>query len=929
MALPGPDALGRGVIVLAGTTTPAPWAAAPVVPVGSADPATAVQALHGYWASRQPVVVALDVDPASFSAPDTWSGRPWEYAPDLEAWNDRLHFLVWANNYDARTSGDPIWWWGRKALRAGAAAGGEADVVLPDGRAAWIDGGPRGDRLPDELVVVHSESVDAGLLRVLPGPVAPTADLAPDQLLAVGHGSGPARVIAPAGSGKTRVLTERLRHLLVDRGYERDSVVAVAYNKKAQEELEERCRDFRPRAQTLNALGYSLVSQYRGRTPRVLEERDVRRLIDNLAPPRSRRVNTDPTAPYIEALSSIRLGLSDPAEVEESRDDVPGLAAMFDPYRERLADADAIDFDEQIYGAVEALLRDGGFRRHVQAGYRHLLVDEFQDLTPAHVLLIRLLAGARLDVFGVGDDDQVIYGHAGADPKFLIDFGSYFPGAADHPLQVNYRCPAVVVDGARTLLSYNHRRVAKSIEPGPSADPSTSALVVVAHREEAGGTSVTSTVESWLASPGVLATDVAVLTRVNSMLLAPHISLTEAGVPVNSVLRPDVLERTGVRAALAYLRIGADPRSMRQADLAEVYRRPSRGFPQWITKWLRDGQSLDDLAAIEGKLDDAKVADKMAEFVDDLRMVAAAVASKTTRQVLAVIRDQVGLGKAMGLLDSSADTGGAGGSHLDDLAALSQVAGLHPDPASFEPWLRSTFHREADPEGVTLSTIHRVKGREWDRVVVYGVTGGLMPHRLAEDVEEERRVLHVAVTRARHRVVLLTEAGRESTFLAELAGTASYTAEAAPVRRPAAVGAVRGPTFEARVGLVVTANGGFEGTVSSLEDDGVRLQLTGGGSLTVRYGETVMVRGKSGVLVARPELGADVERAEEALRAWRLERCRRDKVSAFIVLYDRHLRDIATKRPTTLAELRKVDGIGPTKLELYGDEILEVLANLS
>jgi DNA helicase-2/ATP-dependent DNA helicase PcrA len=896
------------------------------------DPAEAVAALHRLWATRQRVVVALDVVPARFSAPEMWSGSPWEYGPDLEAWCDRLHFLVWANTYDARGEGQPIWWWGRKAARAGATEtlGGPADVFLPDGRSAWIDGGPRGPlAAPPGTVVVHSESVESGSLRVVPAPIRPTADLAPDQLAAVGHGSGPARVIAPAGSGKTRVLTERLRHLQVDRGFERESVVAVAYNKKAQEELEGRCRDFRPRAQTLNALGYSLLAQHRGRAPRLLAELDVRRLVDGLAPPRQRRVNTDPTAPYLEGLSSIRLGLREPTEVEDSRDDVPGLAAMFDRYRERLAAADAIDFDEQVYGAVEALLRDGPFRRRMQADHRHLLVDEFQDLTPAHVLMIRLLATPRLDVFGVGDDDQVIYGHAGADPSFLIDFASYFPGTADYRLEVNYRCPSVVVDGVRTLLSYNHRRVDKEIRAGPFADSDAGALAVRAHSAPAGATKVSEVVSSWLADDDVLPTEVAVLTRVNSLLLAPHIALVEAGIRVNSVLRPEVLERTGVRAALAYIRIGADPDHMRHADLTEVYRRPSRGFPQWITKWLRDGQSLDDLSAIADKLDDAKVADKIADFVNDLRTVAAAVRSKTTLEVLAVIRDQIGLGKAMGLLDNSG-AGEGGASHLDDLAALSQVSGLRPDPATFEAWLRSAFHREADPEGVTLSTIHRVKGREWDRVVIFGVMSGIVPHRLAEDVEEERRVLHVAITRGRHRVSLLTEQGRESIFLAELVGSAPrqparprVTSEAAPKKLS------RTATVEARVGLTVTANGGFEGTVESLESEGVRLKLVGGGSLVVRYGETVTMRGKAALLVPRPELEPDVERAEEALRAWRLERCRRDKVSAFIVLYDRHLRAIATTRPKTLAELRKVDGIGPTKLELYGEEILDVLASLA
>ena len=205
------------------------------------------------------------------------------------------------------------------------------------------------------------------------------------------------------------------------------------------------------------------------------------------------------------------------------------------------------------------LLADGDFRRQAQAGCRHLLVDEFQDLTPAHVLLLRLLAVPGLEVFGVGDDDQCIYSYVGADPAFLLDYEDLFPGAASHPLEVNYRCPVAVVDGARALLSHNHRRVGKVIRPGPDADPSPEALDLRRHPTEQGTTTLVATVRRWLDEDGVEPGAIAVLTRVNALLLGPHVALHEAGVPLASALGPDVLERTGVRAALAYLRIGADP----------------------------------------------------------------------------------------------------------------------------------------------------------------------------------------------------------------------------------------------------------------------------------------------------------------------------------------------------------------------------------
>ena len=175
-----------------------------------------------------------------------------------------------------------------------------------------------------------------------------------------------------------------------------------------------------------------------------------------------------------------------------------------------------------------------------------------------------------------------------------------------------------------------------------------------------------------------------------------------------------------------------------------------------------------------------------------------------------------------------------------------------------------------------MSTVHRVKGLEWDRVVVVGVTDGLVPHRLAEDDEEERRVLHVAITRCRHRVVVLADASRPSAFLDELDGSAA-------ARRPARVASAD-----------VTPMPKTKGTKRSPK-------------------------------APLPELEPDEARVEEALRAWRLERCRADDVPAYIVASNAVLQAIAIRRPKTPAQLLEVDGIGPTKLDLYGDEILALL----
>jgi DNA helicase-2/ATP-dependent DNA helicase PcrA len=933
MPIPGPVELGRAVIVGAGGVAPAAWAGAErvVVDVASlADPAEVVGRLHAAWSTRTPIVVDLAVDPARFRAPESFAEEVWRLGAGFQPWAERLHFLVWANSYDARGDGDPVWWWARKAARLGATEGAEADVVLPDGSPAWIDGGPRAPLATPAggAAIVHSEAVELGSLRPQPAPVAPSAELAPDQLEAVAHGSGPARFIAPAGSGKTRVLTERYRHLLADRGYEREAIVALAYNKKAQEEMSSRLPGLGARIQTINAWGYSILARALGRRPDVLDDRDVRAIVEKLVPSKQRRVNTDPIGPYLDGLSLIRLGLRRPQEVEDALDDVTGLAAAYEPYREELRRRGVIDFDEQVFGAVEALLRDGDLRRAVQADHRHLLVDELQDLTPAHVLLVRLAAGPAADVFGVGDDDQCIYGHVGADPRFLVDYARYFPGAAEHALEANYRCPVPVTTAATKLLAYNDVRVTKEIRPGPDVVTDPASLSVQTHAADTGARALVEAVTAWLAEPGVAASEVAVLARVQSLLLAPHVALAEAGVAVDSILDESVLNRLGVRAALAYVRIAVDPDRVSGSDLSEVHRRPSRGLPQWATKWLDKCRSIDDVRRAAARIDDPKVGAKLDDLAGDLdRLARLAARGGTARDLLTAVRDDIGLGTAMTLLDS---TGGASGSHLDDLEALLQVADLHPDAGSFEAWLRRSFHRERAEGGVTLSTVHRVKGREWDRVAVFGASEGLMPHRLADDIEEERRVLHVGITRGRERVLVLGDRTRRSPFLAELDGSAPrghlVVAPKPVATAPAARAAEVRTTLPAQPGQQLKVLGGYEGEVAEITADGVRLRLDDGGSFFVRFGERVTHDGTPLTLARPPSPLAGM--ASTALRAWRLSRSKADSVPAFVVLSDKHLDGIAERHPRTLAELRACPGIGPAKLDTYGDEILGVLGSL-
>lgn len=717
---PGPAFLGRGLVVRRGA--PAPLEAPRVRELEELDAA---------WRARRPVVVELTLEPEELKERETWTGDVHKLTPAFEFRRERLHFLTWANHYDGTRGGEPIWWHGRLAARLGY--------------TGLTDGGPRGGL---DVPVLHRESIEMGSTRLTVPAEFSGLDLAPDQRAAVLHPGGAARILAPAGAGKTRVLTERLRHLLVDRGYERERVTALAYNRRAAEEMRARTAAFQPRVQTLHALGYEILGR-----PRLLEEREVRDLMRPMLD-LPQVLGQDPLAPYLEALAEVRLGLRAPEQVQARRGDVEGLPALFRRYRERLQQLGALDHDEQIYSALERLLADPEARREAQRRCTHLLVDEFQDLTPAYLLLVRLLAGPAGQVYGVGDDDQVIYGYAGADPGFLIGYRRYFPGAAEYALEVNYRCPSGVVEAAGRLLAHNRRRMPKTIRSGSGREGRPQVARAAASDQAPFAVRL---VQGWLledADPSA----VAVLARTQAALLPVQLYLQAAGVPCLSLVDGSALQRTGMRAALAWLRLAGG--AWRPESLSEALRRPNRKLRRDLVDQASRCPSANDLLTL-AMTQDPWPAQQLEEFARDVRLVHRRLAQGVPA-ALEVLREQVGLGAALAELDRE-----AADSHLDDLLALEQAARLHPAPEFFEEWLRGALATRGR-HGVRLSTVHRVKGMEWNRVLVYGAQAGLWPHRLAEDPEEERRVFHVALTRGRRHVAILADLDKPSPFLEEL-----------------------------------------------------------------------------------------------------------------------------------------------------------------
>jgi hypothetical protein len=440
---------------------------------------------------------------------------------------------------------------------------------------------------------------------------------------------------------------------------------------------------------------------------------------------------------------------------------------------------------------------------------------------------------------------------------------------------------------------------------------------------------------------GVAPSDIAVLARVNSALLPVQVALTEAGVPSGAPLDATVLGRTGIRTALAYLRLGLDPERIAREDVLDTLNRPARKVKSAVEPLLRRDRRW-SMARLE-QLRDALTGahhDRFGDYLADLHRLSAAITDGAdTARCLWIIRNRIGLGEAMDALDASR-TRPEGSSHGDDLDALEQLAALQPDPAAFRGWLADRLRVPGDATGVTLSTVHRVKGMEWDHVVVFAANAGLFPHRLAEEVEEERRVFHVAITRCRERVDVVGDRDRPSPFVADLrrpaerrppeAGAAPTTAEpTSPTRRPD--GAV-----VAEPGVEVTLPGGLAGRVVEVGAGLARVRLSSGIEVEVGFGDPLDVEGERTSLDAPPRAGraataGDLAASEadaslvEALKAWRSRTAVEAGVPAYLVFHDRHLEAIAGRKPRTVRELADCPGVGPAKLDRYADDVLTIV----
>jgi DNA helicase-2/ATP-dependent DNA helicase PcrA len=438
---------------------------------------------------------------------------------------------------------------------------------------------------------------------------------------------------------------------------------------------------------------------------------------------------------------------------------------------------------------------------------------------------------------------------------------------------------------------------------------------------------------------GTPAADIAVLARVNSLLAPVQAALAIREIPVSGGLGKEFATRTSVRAVLAWLRLATATagQGFAAADVGEALRRPSRPLHPRIAEWVTEQESVAALRRLAGRVTNERDSQRLDAFADDIaRLQRLAGSGHDTEHLVRTLVDDIGLGGSVATLDAKRH-GMNRPAQGDDLLALAQLARLQPDPRTFETWLATMLATPRTESGVVLATVHRVKGQEWPVVVVHGAGAEQFPHRLADDVEEERRLFHVAITRT-SRSVTVVAGERPSRFVAELSAEppAVLPTDPSPRSRPERTtrrDASADPLVDrdsVAVGAgTVLVDGGREWHVESIDADGA-VARQGDSTRRFAVGAKVTTSGRQrGRLVVLGDGDGDARGGRVATAFDELRQLRerlRDGKPAYVVFDDKTLAAIARALPDSLADLAAVKGVGPTKLEQYGDDVLGVVA---
>jgi DNA helicase II / ATP-dependent DNA helicase PcrA len=638
--------------------------------------------------------------------------------------------------------------------------------------------------------------------RILPAHEMDT-DLDPGQREAVAPVSGPVRVLAPAGSGKTKTLVNRILNLL-NQGIAAERILALAFNKKARDEMQDRLERRGVEGvevRTFHSFGYEIVREGSGWTfGASMQKRTARTLMRSAIQEHTRFAkeivpalrNQDPVDAFLDGLRRAKMELPALSTVTvEYGNKLYPLEPIFHSYLKKQQDASFMDFDDMIYLAVRLLLENRELRGTYQSRFEFVLVDEFQDLNEAQLLLLQIVALPENNIFAVGDDDQMIYGFRGADVKHLVEFEKRFPVASTYVLGTNYRSSRMIVRHANWLIGYNRDRVSKEFQPRRDAQPGRFEVI--------GGASLLEQAKlaaSWLAEHKkqnkLNWRDYAVLYRYHAYQFPVALMLEALGIPHSPAATGQLFQTPVGLDVYSYLQVILFPNEAKASDFERILKRPNKFFTNQLIGQAKDWISFLCLP-LPTTLREWE-SQKLIDFILRIEHFShtAHLGKISAANYLQMLKTEFGLAefyreqsRITDDLDQASDEG-----LLDVIIAL---AGNYKTPLEFFQFIcksigdpkgdpdknvgngaNASEREEAGGNEVFLSTIHRAKGKEFRNVVYFNLSQSPADPKQAAFIEEERRVAYVGATRAKDDLLITFTSTRPSEFLREIALNPRY-----------------------------------------------------------------------------------------------------------------------------------------------------------
>ena len=601
------------------------------------------------------------------------------------------------------------------------------------------------------------------------------ADLNPAQREAVLHVDGPLLVVAGAGSGKTRVLTHRVAHLIGAHGVKPNEILAITFTNKAATEMRERLE--RMLGHTARAIWILTFHAACGRILRreaerlgyrstftIYDQADQVRLVKACLEELGKDPKRFTPRGIHSQISNAKNQLISPdeytARVSSFWDQT--VAEVYELYQRRLFRSNAVDFDDILMLTVQVLERFPEARERWQRAFRHVLVDEYQDTNHAQYRFLQLIAEKHRNVFAVGDPDQSIYAFRGADIRNILDFERDFGGAGVIALEQNYRSTNSILEAANAVIDNNRDRKPKRLwsELG-DGDP---VEVVEVEDEHAEARFVAAEIARHVES-GTSASEVAIFYRTNAQSRVLEDVLVRQGVPYQVIGGPRFYERAEIRDAVAYLAVLNN--SDDAVSLMRIANRPRRGIGDTsIQRMVVHADAL-GISLWEATADPetAGVASASARAIRGFRtMMESLMASAQELAVDELVQAVLERSGTIEAYEAERTIEARGRiENLEELVGSAQEYRRRVEEPSLSGFLEEVQLQSdqdtlaTDEAQVTLMTIHNAKGLEYRVVFLIGMEEGIFPHARSiedNDVEEERRLAYVGMTRAMERLTL-------------------------------------------------------------------------------------------------------------------------------------------------------------------------------